>query len=130
MKDKEPFSLNQVYGRNIKELDNTLKRVAWLLIKHKQLRNTDIALIYFYWKYVNKFDGRLSLDKLKELTNPETIRRCRAKLQSPIEKGGYGLLPPTDPHIRKARKIKEEAYRDWVTSERSNTQTLLRDGWT
>lgn len=73
---------------NFQDLKTNLEKVEMLLIKYPQLKDNDNRLIAFFWynqigKKINDISG---YDFLKyfsngNLTNPETIRRIRQKLQ-------------------------------------------------
>lgn len=103
---------NSFYNQSIKELKKAEDRVAWLLNKFRHLRNSDKLLVFYYWHFVDGYEGGLSDAKILSLSNAETIRRVRAKIQNK-----YKLFLPTDPEVKSKRKIKEEAYRDWAVSE-------------
>ncbi len=75
----------------IREMSLVKDRVKALLVKHPHLRNSDNKLIATIWKYDLLNMGHkpdflaarqfLSLYAQEQLTNAETIRRVRQKLQ-------------------------------------------------
>ncbi|MCS3698249.1 DUF3800 domain-containing protein [Salinibacter ruber] len=65
------------------ELDNTEKKVAWVLNKYPKARDSDSELIMRYWQKF-ELDGskKLSdLERLHDLTKPTTIVRARRTIQ-------------------------------------------------
>lgn len=73
------------------QLLNTKEKVRFILNKHAKTKDSDTALITFFWHYeliksgidIDKITGRDFLHQIfyKKLTDTETIRRCRQKLQ-------------------------------------------------
>ena len=76
-------------GYFIKSLNTAKKRVFWLLENNIRNRNSDTVLMANFWWYelggenVNNMSAINFLYNLSKgrLTAPETIRRCRQKLQ-------------------------------------------------
>lgn len=97
-----------LYQRTIDQLENTEEKVIWILNYFEGCRDSDTALLYVYWLEVDKAHGKMK-QNLKNLTPAETITRCRRKIQNTL-----GLYLPVDPQVRIARKIKEDAFRDWA----------------
>ena len=106
------------------ELKTYKQKVARLLAKWERARNDDGVL---YAHYINTYHPSyvhrdaedkpyVRLEDLKNLASPDTINRCRQIIQN-VD----GLYLPTDPAVRKARKIKEENYRNCEVREANNT---------
>jgi hypothetical protein len=72
--------------------------VIKLLELHHHLRNSDQDLLFVYWF---EFDG-FNAHPPKHLTPATSIIRVRAKLQH------KGHFLPTDPKVKKLRRIKQE----------------------
>jgi len=79
-----------------KELLNTKERVKWILETYPSLRDSDNRLIATYWSMeaadytnyrTNEMTAREFLNLLYKhlLTSPESIRRCRQKIQEESE---------------------------------------------
>ena len=88
-------------------------KVEHCLEKYPDTRNSDIALTIAVWhEYYNNnilnIDGELlvKLKDLYELPREDNIKRIRAKFQN--EKKQY---LPTDPIVRKKRRILEDEWR-------------------
>lgn len=106
------------------ELKTYKQKVARVLAKWESARNNDGSL---YAHYVNTYcpslvrkdeDGKPSirLEDMKHLPSPDTVGRCRQIIQNVDN-----LYLPTDPKVRKARKIKEENYTNCEVREANNT---------
>jgi hypothetical protein len=78
--------------------------IATLLKLHWHLRNSDQDLIFVYWAQHDNFNAVPS----KPLTSASSIIRARAKLQH------HGLFIPTDPKVRKQRRIKQTKMRKYA----------------
>lgn len=96
------------------ELKNFKPKVKSILEEHESARNNDGTLMaYFIKKYckhlVVEVDGldMLPLKNFKNLPPFESIRRVRQIIQNDNQ-----ILRPTDPAVSKARRIKEENYRN------------------
>lgn len=100
-------NFDRVFFSTLLELKNTMDKVGMILLYYDDARNDDKILIYRYWDVVDRGKGHLR-DILPSLTSPETIRRCRQKIQSD------GLLLPTRPGVLKRRRIRQEAFREWA----------------
>jgi len=98
-------------------LDNVLKNVRDILVKYPESRGSDILLTLIYWsKYSKNEDLRVSIHNLvyifgsknmNDLTAPETISRCRRKIQA----DGSFLAPE---NIIKSRRKSETEFKRWV----------------
>lgn len=75
--------------RTFYQMTKAKDKVQWLLQQYPHLRDSDERLIANYWYYQiggDRFNLMTAQDLLDmfcmgKLTNAETIRRCRAKLQ-------------------------------------------------
>ena len=80
-------------------------------------RNSDIKLTNFIW--INYFPDLVSIDKdgeytvklldLYKLPREDNVKRIRAKIQNEEH-----LFLPTDPEVRKKRKISEQEWRIYL----------------
>ena len=73
------------------------ENVEQLLKEDENCRNEDLYLILKYWQKHDNLQVDLSI--FDQLTNSESIRRSRQKLQHDDK-----LYPPTDPVIRAYRE--------------------------
>lgn len=97
------------------ELKNFKPKVRHILEKYEQARNSDGTLYaYFIKTYCSNLivmdaEGveMLPLKNFKLLPPLENLRRCRQIIQNDNQE-----LQPTDPAIRKFRRIKEENFRN------------------
>lgn len=97
------------------ELKNFKSKVKYILENYENARNNDGSLYAHFIKiYCSKLivtDGEgvdmLPLKNFKLLPPMENIRRCRQIIQNDNQ-----MLQPTDPLVRKARKIKEQNFRE------------------
>ena len=97
------------------ELKHYKEKVQKILEDHEQARNNDGTLIaYFVKKHCKTLlvvdpDGNemLALKNFKNLPPMESIVRARRIIQNTNQ-----ILIPTDPRVSKARRIKEENYRN------------------
>jgi CO dehydrogenase nickel-insertion accessory protein CooC1 len=97
------------------ELRHYKEKVQKILEEHEQARNNDGTLIaHFVKRYYKTLlvvdpDGNemLPLKNFKHLPPMETITRARRIIQNDNH-----MLIPTDPNVAKARRIKEENYRN------------------
>jgi len=107
------YSMPGLYLRKIEELEIVEEKICWLFYKFPYLRNNDNLLIFKYWQMNDNYNGELDDKIIADLTSPESIRRCRQKIQNVL-----GLFLPTDPKVINARKICEEAVRDWAINKK------------
>jgi len=93
------------------------QHVEHILKEFPPSRDSDITLTIHLWsKYypahikINS-DGRrgIFLESLYTLPSQESIKRIRAIIQN-----DEGRLLPTDPQVRKQRRISEEDWRLWI----------------
>lgn len=96
------------------ELKHYKQKVQKILEDHESARNNDGTMIaYFIQKYCShlivEVDGvvMLPLKNFKNLPPLENLRRSRAIIQNDNQ-----ILRPTDPRVSKARRIKEENFRN------------------
>ena len=101
------------------ELKTYKQRVRKVLSEHEEARNNDGTLLAFYIYtfhkgLVKKTDGEYSilLKDFKNLPAIENIRRSRQIIQN--DNNEY---LPTREEVRKARKIKEENYKNCEVRE-------------
>jgi len=83
------------------ELETTEERIEHLLREHPELRDDDLKLVFKYWEV---FDGARIVEiengltsivlDTEQVSNFETIRRCRQKIQSP--QGKNALKPSAE----------------------------------
>lgn len=102
----------------------TYDRVKLILEQSERARNSDKALIWEFWVQESKATkmkdyspGVLFQHNFMQATSPESIRRCRQKIQ---EK--HPELAPTLQGVRRKRKIKEQtkgtfAYREDIEKD-------------
>lgn len=106
------YTTDGFYKKKLMEMEEVEERVVRLLHTYPQLRNSDKLLVFYYWGLLDRYDGKVDDETIFGLTNAETIRRVRQKVQS-LGKNGLGLYLPTDPEVRKKRGIAELAVKDW-----------------
>lgn len=102
------------------ELKTYKQKVEKILEDHESARNSDGTMIAYYINTYHKnlvtqdTDGEpaVSLRHLKDLPPVESLTRARRIIQNDDQK-----YPPTDPKVVKARKIKEENYRNCEVRE-------------
>jgi len=101
------------------ELKTYKQRVRVILERYEKARNNDGSLyayyILTYHKHMLEGEGNevsIKLKYLKDLPPMENIRRSRQLIQN-----GDNEYLPTDPAVRKARKIKEQNWRDCEVRE-------------
>lgn len=91
----------------------TLERVEYILEKFPITRNSDKALDFYYWAYVDGLPVFFPKSQLSLMTPAATIERARRVVQN-----DEGKFPPTLPGIRKARGIKEQEIRNFISRPR------------
>jgi hypothetical protein len=87
------------------------------LARDEQSRNSDIRLTQVIWyEYYRDFlfqdaEGKwcVRISNMFELAREDNIKRLRAKIQNEENK-----FLPTDPEVRKQRKINEEKWREYL----------------
>jgi hypothetical protein len=92
-----------IYTDALTNIKTKALKVEYILEHFPETRNNDNYLCNLYWKLV---DGIKELDDVIYATSPEVLRRARQKIQN--EQGKY---LPTDPDVRKKRRIAEIAIR-------------------
>ncbi len=100
-----------------REIKNVGKKVRQLLKDDPACRNSDMLLIFKVWRAAldphNQYrlfeTFSIGVSDLPKLPNPETIIRCRAKIQNDEH-----VLLPSDENVRKKRRIKQQVYIDWA----------------
>ena len=97
------------------ELKHYRQKVETILRDHENARNNDGSLYaHFLSKYCSHLivtdangEKAIALKNFRNLPPMENIRRSRQIIQN-----DNNLYLPTDPEVRKARKIKEENWRN------------------
>jgi hypothetical protein len=92
------------YGEN----QRVIKRnVLELLEQWEEARNDDKFLMLKYWQRYDGINTSIGFGPsfLRRATTPETITRARRTIQA------TGLFEPTDPEVRRKRRIREEEAR-------------------
>lgn len=97
------------------QLKDYKQKVRMVLEAHPQARNSDLTLMAHYLhtfrRHLVEYDSEgkpyLYLNKFKEMASPETLIRARRIIQNDDNE-----FLPTSPAVRKARRIKEENYRN------------------
>lgn len=103
-----------------KRIDNLKKMVEAFLRDYEDLRNCDVKLQMALLKHKFPHAFKQSVDgneyvaiwALSRITQ-DNVKRIRAKIQNED-----GLYLPSDPEVRKHRKIKEEQWNQWLISQR------------
>jgi hypothetical protein len=92
---------------------NLKSKIEYCLKEYPETRNSDIKLmntifVTFYKEHLFEVDRKwcIRLVSLYTIPNQADIKRVRQKIQN-----GKHLFLPTDPDIRKQRKINEEEWR-------------------
>lgn len=110
-------------SRRKSTLETVQERVESILSEEEYARNNDFYLIildlkrYHYVKCYGHGDDKghelwIRPKDLENVKSVETIRRCRQKIQNK-----YHKFMPTDPQIRKRRRIAESVYRKYAVDE-------------
>jgi hypothetical protein len=84
-------------------------RVAWVLNRHPETRDSDVTLALRYWATFEPAlfgNGNIAAENLYRLTPQTTLTRARAKIQN-----DYNLFLATE-KVRKRRGKLEEEHRD------------------
>lgn len=103
-----------LYERLISDIQLIEEKVARLLHDEPKTRDSDPILVVMFWDKFDNFKHKYFIRKFHDITSPETITRCRRAIQNDC-----GLFLPVNDNIRKDRKIKQEAFRDWATLEKN-----------
>ena len=108
-----------------KRLRDIKDKVYKILEQHPKARDNDGTLIaHFLFEHSNQFvredmDGELVI-RMKDFQNLppfNSVSRARRIIQN-----DDGLFLPTSAAVRKARRIKEDSYRNWEVREAQNHQ--------
>ena len=97
------------------KLDNLLHRVAWILSRYPETRDSDVALYRRFWTLLEGqyCEGEyVRLDNLPKLTRPTSLSRARALIQNK-----YRLFLAS-PEVQRRRGTLSEEERDRVLSIR------------
>lgn len=88
------------------ETKNISQKVASILNRYDETRNSDVALMIKYWQIFENHTGNsISHEDLFKLERLTTITRARAKIQNE-----YKLFLPTNERVRRARKELAEIH--------------------
>lgn len=102
------------------ELKDYKDKVFKIMEEYPKARNNDLTLMAHYLKtyrsHLVKYDPEgvpyIELRDFKNMALPETLIRARRIIQNTDN-----TLLPTDPKVIKARRIKEQNYRDCEVRE-------------
>ena len=111
------YSQPGLYNKKIEELETAEEQVLHLLKHDPELRNDDTLLLFAYWRQIDGYKGELDQETLKGLTNFETIRRVRQKIQNE-----YYKFLPTKEDIIESRKICQKAIEAWTRESQGAAQ--------
>lgn len=95
-----------------RELYTTQMRVEDLLRSEPELRNSDKLLTLRVIEQIareHKMWVHIPRELLEHLPAFESVKRCRAKLQNDERR-----YLPTDPQVRRQRRIRAEDFRSWA----------------
>lgn len=89
------------YGENQRVVKHN---VLTLLEQWEDARNNDKFLMLKYWQSVDNINTSIGFGPsfLRRATSPESISRARRSIQA------TGLYEPTDPEVRRKRRIREQ----------------------
>lgn len=97
------------------DIDTIEGRVIAILRRVPDTRNNDLLL---QWLFLTEHYGLklppLDTQHIKDGGIMETISRCRRKIQNDEPR----MFLPTSPSVRRKRRIKEEAFREWAVREK------------
>lgn len=103
-----------------KRISNLHQMVSHFLRENEELRNDDIALQLALIKHkypsavrTSQIDQQeyVAVFALRRFTQ-DNVKRVRAKIQNE-----EGLYLPTDPEVRKQRKISQESWAAWLAQQ-------------
>lgn len=99
--------------QEIKEAMKTQQKTAQEMVEEmlehdEKARNNDLWLILQIWQRSQDIKVFVPFNKLDEMISPETITRCRRKIQNTDKK-----WLPTKKEVAEKRGIKEEAMREY-----------------
>ena len=111
--------------RTYKEFDNVKDIVVRFLRDLPETRNSDILLYYEILKETflttdlkDTIPKALFLDTLWELINMAPDKSTMVRVRRLIQNGDC-IFEPTDPDVRKKRKIRSEDISEWATDSDS-----------
>jgi hypothetical protein len=101
--------------------------VEWCLANQPETRNSDIELTCAIWvKFFGQYiklskDGEYAilLKDLDRVMRQDNVKRLRAKFNAD------GFYLPTDPDVRKQRRIAEDLWRKKLGYNTNNAQPLI-----
>ncbi|PLR94843.1 hypothetical protein [Bacillus sp. T33-2] len=97
-----------------------ITKVASILNKYPETRNSDVALMVKFWQVFEGHKGSfVSLNKLFRLERLTSITRSRAKIQNE-----YGLFL-ADEKVRRYRRSQEEAQKEYQIATKVAKMTVL-----
>jgi len=91
------------------ELETIERNTMHILETYDEARNDDNYLVVTYWRVIDKWDGDCGTYTMRHLTDCESVRRVRQKIQN--EKN---LFQPTDPEVFRKRQSMEKKYRRYA----------------
>lgn len=116
------YSNPNFYKKKLEQLHEIEEKVAWLLANDIQCRNDDLFLITEFWRIFDGFKAillPLSTEQRQYMTNFESIRRTRQKLQELAKnEAEMVFLLPTDEEVIEKRIVSEMAYCDYSQSSK------------
>ena len=105
----------------IARIEKLTEKVRWVLEHQPDTRNDDVLLTYRIIEQYRPDDVRqVEVDGKPVLfiraravfaVREDQVKRIRAKIQNEL-----GEFLPTDPEVRRKRKISEEAWQRWAVS--------------
>ena len=90
------------------ELTKVKYMVESVLAEDIQARNNDLWLILQIWQKKQQVKCFIPYTELKKMITPESITRCRRKLNE-----DHRYLP-TDPKVIRRRRLREREIRRWA----------------
>jgi hypothetical protein len=89
-------------------LFNTEMAVRYILAHFPEARNNDKLLLLLYWELIDKIKipREFRYAFLSRATPPETITRCRRRVQS------SNRYPPSEEAVRRRRRLKD-VFKEW-----------------
>ena len=95
----------------IQEFNNTYEIVKHILRHDERARNDDKWLIMKVWQEHQQIKIYIPYDKISEMISPETITRCRRRIQNDEKE-----YLPTCNDVISRRGIRKEDIIEWVNS--------------
>ncbi|MGM0970835.1 MAG: DUF3800 domain-containing protein [Bacillota bacterium] len=101
------------------ETKHLITKVASILNRFPETRNSDVALMTKYWEVFQGHEGdQVSFEKLFELERLTSIARTRAKIQNE-----YGLFQ-ADKKYRRYRQSKEEIQKEYEIATKPAIESI------